>query len=231
MKKRIGIQGFLMFAALAATVLFSRFLLPDRQGEFLLDEILNAAGIALVTSGFLLRVAARGYKADLSASGASLITGGAYALMRNPMYLGTLLVGIGVGLSVFLWWVPLAFCFIYLLIYMPQIRKEENALLGRFGQDYRRYCLATPRFFPDPLALFRKGARSLFFFRWRWVKKELPSVIGVAALIVGARVLNNLRLSGRTEYKKEVLNFLLFPFLVFLITLLFCEKENIPEKI
>lgn len=88
------------------TILFSKFLFPHWKKE-ILDEFLDAIGISLVLFGFLFRIAARGYKADGSPEGKKLITNGLYGLMRNPMYVGTLLIGLGINLVLFEWWVAI----------------------------------------------------------------------------------------------------------------------------
>lgn len=230
MKKRIGLQGFLMFVAGIATVLFFNFLLPRYKNEAL-KEFLDALGIILVALGFLFRIAARGYKSDHSSEGIKLVRGGVYALIRNPMYLGTFLIGTGVILAIFSWQVGLVFSFIYLLIYIPQIKKEEGVLLTRFNEEYKCYCRTTPRFFPKPAILFKQGLRNYIFFKWRWVKKELPSLIAVTFLIVLTGIWGDVKLFGHAQYQKELSEFLWLIFCLFIIVVLFHEKENVAKKI
>jgi protein-S-isoprenylcysteine O-methyltransferase Ste14 len=230
MKKRIGIQGFLIFAAIIATILFFKFLLPKRQ-DGILKAFLDIGGIILVMSGFLLRIASRGYKAQHSANSQTLVDSGPYALMRNPMYLGTLLIGVGVSLIIFTWWVCLVFGFIFLVIYIPQIKKEEKVLLERFGEQYQHYCQVTPRFFPNFRPLFSRGIKKYIFLKWQWVKREIPSLVGGISAIIAIKTWEDLKLSGRFDYKKT-LGELLFIILGFAIAIfLFYERKGIPKKI
>lgn len=75
----------------------------------------------------------------------TLLTGGVFAVSRNPIYLGDLLVllayALWLGQPVNLLWLA---AFVWLLNHF-QIRAEEAALLRRFGDDYHQYCQRTRR--------------------------------------------------------------------------------------
>ena len=219
-----------MFLAAVAAALFLNLFLPKTENR-ILRESLDAAGIVLVLTGFLFRVSGRGYKFDHSSEGIKLVTGGVYALIRNPMYLGTFLIGVGVSLYVFSWWAALAFGFIFLAIYVPQIKKEEKILNSRFGQVYKHYCQVAPRFFPRPSGLFNKSLRQHIFFKWRWVKKELPSLIAVIVLLTAAGICKDVKLYGGISWQKELIKLDRIIFCLVVITIIFYEKENLPKKI
>jgi len=219
-----------MFTALIATAVFFKFLVPQSRNAAL-NTILDLAGIALMLAGFLLRITARGYKADHSADGVKLVLGGVYVLTRNPMYLGTFLIGTGVSLFIFNWWAAPLFCLVFLLIYIPQIRKEEKVLSLRFGDEYKLYCQATPRFFPRPLNLFKPGLRENLLFKWRWVKKELPSLLGVIILFAVTSIWKDRKLFGGIRYQERTAELFLFIFCLFIIAAMFYEKENVPKKV
>jgi len=157
MKKRVRFQNFLIFLAMTASLLLSKFLFQNWKREAL-DEFFDALGVAILLFGFLFRISARGLKAGKSCNGKKLITDGLYSLTRNPMYFGTLLIGLGIVLVLFKWWVFLLFFSIFLLIYIPQINKEEKELSKYFGDEYRLYCEKVPRCFPNIIALFRIDA-------------------------------------------------------------------------
>ncbi len=75
----------------------------------------------------------------------SLITGGTFALSRNPMYLGMLLFLIGPALQFNpVGGIPMAFLF---ALYMNafQIPPEESALSEIFGEEYREYAKKVRR--------------------------------------------------------------------------------------
>ena len=230
MKKRIGLQGCLIFLAVIVTVFFSKYLFPAWKKERI-DEILDLIGIFVLMFGFLLRIAARGYKVEWSGEGKNLIKGGPYSLIRNPMYFGTLLIGLGITMVIFQWWVFLLYLSVYLAIYLPQIKKEEKFLLDRFGQEYQDYCKATPRFFPRVTSLFRGNLRKCIFFKWSWIGRELVSFSIVAVLVVFAESWKDSRLFGSIEFLKELAESItaVVAYAVFTV-LLFHGKENPASK-
>jgi protein-S-isoprenylcysteine O-methyltransferase Ste14 len=182
MKKRIGIQGFLIFSSLAAILLFPKFFFSGRREGFL-DGALGVLGLAMVLAGFLARAVSRGFKAEASSDGKTLISGGPYALVRNPMYAGTFLIGAGIILALLQWWVFILFACIYAAIYVPQVKKEEQVLVSRFGPEYREYCKETPRFFPGITRILTTPPRDYLRLKWEWIQKELPSFIAVVAVL------------------------------------------------
>jgi len=172
MKKRIKIQGFLIFLSVVCLAVFYKHLLPSKGGGTL-RVVIDILGMTLFLLGYFLRTVARGYKAELNPDGKTLATKGAYALTRNPMYLGTLFIGLGIILLILRWWVALLFLLIYLMIYIPQIKKEEKKLGDLFGGAFGAYCVATPKFFPSIKSITQPESR--IKFKLPWAKKELPS--------------------------------------------------------
>ena len=95
MKRRLKFNGIIIFATLVLLIIFPKFFMR-KAGVGTLDGILVITGIALILLGQLFRLSARGYKAQHSREGQALIQGGPYSLVRNPMYLGILLIGLTV---------------------------------------------------------------------------------------------------------------------------------------
>ncbi|MBI3991233.1 MAG: isoprenylcysteine carboxylmethyltransferase family protein, partial [Candidatus Omnitrophica bacterium] len=143
MKYRTQIQRILILLVLVSTLFFAKFLFPVWKEEPI-DELFDAIGAVLVLFGFVIRISARGYKADKSNDGKSLVKEGIYCLMRNPMYFGTLLIGLGIIFALFQWWAFLLFLVVFLLIYIPQIMREEKELAKQFGEEYKEYSKKTP---------------------------------------------------------------------------------------
>lgn len=187
MKKRIKIQGLLIAGALLALFFFWRHLLSRH------NFWLEFAGVILLCKGYLLRIIARGQKSELNPDGKTLVTQGVYALTRNPMYLGTLLIGLGIILAIFKWWVAVVFLAIYLAIYIPQIDGEEKTLSDRFGEGFKRYCQVTPKFFPAIVTILRTPPGKYLRMKPAWVKKELPSLILTLIFIIGIKIWINFR--------------------------------------
>lgn len=77
-----------------------------------------------------------------------LLTAGPYAFVRNPMYLGNLMITTCLALMSGLWYAPLIACVAYTGVYGIVIPYEERYLEARFGQKYRSYKLLVPRLLP-----------------------------------------------------------------------------------
>ena len=180
MKKRIRMQGALVFGAFFLVIFFSKGMFSHWENKFL-DESLDAAGIAFLLFGFLFRIAARGYKEEETDSGNKLVTTGPYAIVRNPMYFGTLMIGIGAVLVLLKPWAILVFALGFLIIYAPQIRKEESILLNKFKEQYSDYRKKIPKYFPSIKALF--NLQNYISIKVSWIKKEIISLISVLAVI------------------------------------------------
>jgi len=81
-------------------------------------------------------------------AGETLVTAGPYARVRNPMYLGTLAGVLAFAGMSGLWYAVLAVAAMLCLVYGGAVLHEEAFLSARFGDEYRRYREAVPRFLP-----------------------------------------------------------------------------------
>ena len=79
----------------------------------------------------------------------ALATSGPYAYTRNPLYLGSFLVGLGFTIAAARWVLGLIFVALFLGIYFPVMRVESSTLADLFGERYRRYAREVPLFFPQ----------------------------------------------------------------------------------
>lgn len=76
-----------------------------------------------------------------------LVTTGVYAFSRNPGYLGAVLFAIGLAAWVGSLSPWLVIAFLPKVMSGAYIRREEKELEARFGDSYRFYCRAVPRWF------------------------------------------------------------------------------------
>lgn len=160
---------------------------PDkflRFGSGRLDSLFSLLGMALMLSGMLLRVSSRGYKSEHSSGGMFLVRGGPYALVRNPMYLGILLIGSGVIFLCFKWWMLLIFLLVLVRRYLTLIFQEEKILLSGFPQEYADYREKTPRLFPRLAGLIGKDVRQCLPLKPAWFKKEASSIFATVTAAV-----------------------------------------------
>jgi protein-S-isoprenylcysteine O-methyltransferase Ste14 len=111
------------------------------------------AGLGIVLVGEFIRlwgVAIAGSETRTTGpvGGTFLITKGPFAYVRNPLYVGNILIYCGVGVMALLPWVAgVAFIF-FTVQYTLIVSLEEEYLIKTFGDDYRRYVKAVPRFLP-----------------------------------------------------------------------------------
>jgi protein-S-isoprenylcysteine O-methyltransferase Ste14 len=113
------------------------------------------AGIVLVAAGQVLRIVTiglryieRGGRAG-RVHASRLVTGGVFALTRNPMYLGNLLLAAGLLL---VYGRPEALIIgasFVGLVYVAIVAREERFLSDTFGAKYADYCRRTPRWLPQ----------------------------------------------------------------------------------
>src|SRR3984893_3580215 len=89
-----------------------------------------AFGTILILPGLLIRALASGHVRKNEA----LATSGPYAYTRNPLYLGSLLIGIGFAVAARSWWVGTCLVIMFFAIYLPVIRDEESFLRQKFPE-------------------------------------------------------------------------------------------------
>ena len=105
------------------------------------------AGIALVVLGEIVRFWSNGY----ISKDVEIATGGPYAHVRNPLYFGSLLLTIGLGLvsGLGVWGVAVLVALFY-LFHLAAIFYEEAFLSAKFGAPYLDYVRRVPRLLPSP---------------------------------------------------------------------------------
>jgi protein-S-isoprenylcysteine O-methyltransferase Ste14 len=103
-----------------------------------------AIGGAVALVGLGLRAWAAGH----IRKNAALATSGPYAYTRNPLYLGSFLLGLGFTIASARLLPGIVFTALFLGIYLPVMRVESADLAAIFGEDYQRYARAVPLFLP-----------------------------------------------------------------------------------
>lgn len=104
---------------------------------------LLALGTILIVPGLVIRALASGHVRKNEA----LATSGPYAYTRNPLYLGSLVMGLGFCVAARSWWVGVALVVMFFAIYLPVIRDEE-AFLRRKFPEFEEYARLVPRMLP-----------------------------------------------------------------------------------
>jgi protein-S-isoprenylcysteine O-methyltransferase Ste14 len=105
-------------------------------------SILSGALIGLI--GLLLRAYAAGYLHKQEV----LTVTGPYAYTRNPLYLGSAILALGVGIATSSWVSLSMLCVYFALFYSIVMRREEKELHLRHGASFEKYARAVPLFIP-----------------------------------------------------------------------------------
>lgn len=135
-----------------------------------------ACGGAFAVLGLMLRAAAAGHLRKHEA----LATGGPYAWTRNPLYLGSLVLGAGFLLAAASW-IAAALAALYLAVFYPGVvRREEEELRAEYGAAFEEYARRVPLFWPRPPSGPAGPAQP---FSWSLYRKnrEYQALAGTAA--------------------------------------------------
>jgi len=142
-------------------------------------------GAAVALPGLLLRAWASGHLRKNEA----LATSGPYAYTRNPLYLGSFLIGLGFTIAAAQVLLVLIFLIMILGIYLPVMRVESATLAELFGKKYVRYAKEVPLLFPR-LSAYRtqRGIKfdGTLYLRYREYRAALGLVIVWALLVLKA---------------------------------------------
>ncbi len=114
---------------------------------------LLAAGALVALAGVAMRAWAAGHIVKNN----RLATTGPYAHTRNPLYVGSFLIGCGFALMAH----PLlllAVVAFWLLVYGPVMRREREHVRGLYPAEYDEWARHVPMFVPRPLP-WRAGNR------------------------------------------------------------------------
>ena len=135
----------------------------------------------------LIGLTVRAWSAGHIRKNTALATTGPYAYSRNPLYLGSALLGLGFTIGAGRWLLAPVFLLLFLGIYLPVMRVEALTLKEIFGSDYEQYARKVPLFIPR-ITPYRTGGNAGFdtslYMRYREYRAALGLVIawGVLAL-------------------------------------------------
>ena len=144
------------------------------------------AGALLVCAGEGLRLWAAGHLRKDQV----LTTGGPYAFVRNPLYIGSLTIAIGFTLMLrsLLLLVPLLCGFA--LAYRTETRREEKVLRQKFGTAYDQYRQAVPPWIPR-LSRYPQASREPFQWCRALRNREYNAVLGILLLFLAVDLLDD----------------------------------------
>ena len=148
------------------------------------DALTDTVGLGSLIAGGLLRIWALSHGGRCSRSHRAqtpkLITTGPYAYIRHPIYVGNLLIGLGMIFLSEAFPLTLLLLAFFALHHVIIIPAEEEFLKEKLGEGFDRYCELVPKYIP--LALPGRG----FSFGRHFPLSELGTAFGIllAGLLV-----------------------------------------------
>ena len=141
-------------------------------------------GASVALPGLGLRAWASGHLKKNEA----LATTGPYAYTRNPLYLGSFIMGLGFTIAAGRAFLVLIFVIMILGIYLPVMRVESGTLSELFGKKYERYAGEVPLFWPrfSPYRRNETNFDGALYLRYREYRAAVGIVIAWALLAVKA---------------------------------------------
>jgi protein-S-isoprenylcysteine O-methyltransferase Ste14 len=150
-QKRRRIALAFLTCVILAGLLFVRSALG---ADDVVHEYIEAAGGALILAAILGRTWCTLYIGGRKS--AEIVTGGPYSVTRNPLYVFSAVGAAGIGAMTGSMIVAAGFAVLTYAAFHYVILVEEEYLERTFGEPYRQYMRAVPRFFPR-VRLFRES--------------------------------------------------------------------------
>ena len=150
-----GFRGYLV----ALPLIFALFWFHWETEEYFVWQL----GISLFLMGIALRMWAQQHLHYRLKVHKRLTVTGPYSFIRNPIYIGNILICLSATvISELLWLVPLTL-FYCLGIYSLVVRYEEYHLLDKYGESYLKYIKEVPRWLPKVIRLKNLGLINEYF--------------------------------------------------------------------
>jgi protein-S-isoprenylcysteine O-methyltransferase Ste14 len=186
-----GIGGWLFRSRSWTPVPLVLLLLIGNWGRVGDPWIMTAAGVSLVVLGEAMRLWAVRQIGVISRTRSGrlgrLVSEGPFGLVRNPLYVGNLLLWTGFTVWSGKLWLLIVAWALFLLQYSAIIGLEESLLRQRFGDEYDAYTARVPRWWPRLSHLARAiGDRA--HHPWRDTlfseRGTLIAIVVISALLV-----------------------------------------------
>lgn len=127
------------------------FSISQVQGIY--RQILMLVGIVVLIIGLGLIVLARrefahyGQPTDPGHPTSKVVKTGVFAISRNPLYLGSVFVLLGIALIFNLLWTLVTLLISIIISHFVLIIPEEQYLVAKFGKEYNEYIASVHRWF------------------------------------------------------------------------------------
>jgi protein-S-isoprenylcysteine O-methyltransferase Ste14 len=150
--RRIGAWLFRHRTSIPLPIAVALLLIPASTSPSFLSTSQFRLGVLIVAAGEAIRLWAVHHIGAISRTRSDrlgpLIATGPFAFVRNPLYLGNILLWVGFALSAHLLWLAPIIVGLLAFEYHAIVRWEETLLAERLGDPYRRYMQRVPRWLP-----------------------------------------------------------------------------------
>ncbi|MCW8995721.1 MAG: isoprenylcysteine carboxylmethyltransferase family protein [Psychromonas sp.] len=124
-----------------------------------------------------------------SVGGTFLIISGPFAYVRNPLYVGNILIYLGLGIMSFAWfpYLQVVAILFFLFQYYLIVKEEEKYLRERFREEYKDYCKNVSPFFPRFVPYKNKSVTQPPFSADAGLRSEtrsLQAFLGISLMLV-----------------------------------------------
>lgn len=113
-------------------------------------------GIIIVIGGEIIRVLSVSFagsetRTTSGVGGSNLVTQGPFRIVRNPLYIGNMLIYLGIGImsNSFFPYLQIIALLYFFFQYYAIILNEEEYLLSAFKEKFSAYCATVNRFLPS----------------------------------------------------------------------------------
>lgn len=141
-----------------------------------------------------------------------LNTHGPYAHTRNPLYLGNLLMTLGLCAIAHDGWLVALTALAFAVQYRAIIAAEERFLRERFGAAYDAFCAQVPRFWPRLAAAQTAGAPRAWSGA-RALKKEHNPIAAWALIALVLLALDQAAVAWRAGSPRDIAGLGLWPYI------------------
>jgi len=166
-----------------------------------LNLILDAVGIVVALLGQILRILTIGYDyierggRNRRVYASKLVQGGVFAHCRNPLYLGNILLALGIALVIHSLVFYLTVLPLVALAYISIVSSEERFLREKFGEEYVQYCKRVNRWIPRWKGWTASIAHMAFNWR-RVLVKEYNTLFVAALAMVAVKIWSDYQVQG-----------------------------------
>lgn len=148
-------------------------------------------GLVFVFLGEFIRIWANAWAGSETRTtggvgGTYLVVSGPYAYVRNPLYIGNILIYLGLGIMSYAIFPYLQIIALLFFIYQYNliIKEEEKFLRNKFGIDYEDYCKNVNRFLPKLKKYINEQIEQPDFDWKKGLKSEVRSIQATVSVVI-----------------------------------------------